>query len=196
VIEPRWIVVITGRPATGKTALAARLHARCGWPLLAKDDIKEALLDTLGAGDRAWSRRLSDASFELLFRLAAGGARAQVSLLEGNFRMPEHAERLHVLARTSAARLLVVELTAEDAVISQRLRRRANDSTRHPGHRDDELAAEMASERQSGSADLRGARGGDEGEDGSRLVFATDELDDARLDHITSVIVASLVPQA
>jgi len=188
--------VITGRPATGKTALAARLHARFGWPLLAKDDIKETLLDTLGVGDRSWSRRLSDASFELLFRLAAGGARSQVSLLEGNFRGAEHVERLRALARASAARLLVVELTAEDAVIGQRLRRRANDSTRHPGHRDHELAAEIGSERQSGSTGLHGARECVEGEGGRRLVFATDDLDEARLDHITSVIVASLASQA
>jgi len=41
--EQKWIVAITGAPATGTSALAALLRSRCGWPLLTKDGIKETL---------------------------------------------------------------------------------------------------------------------------------------------------------
>src|SRR5687767_1213290 len=107
VSESGWIVVLTGRPATGKSALAALLHARYGWPVLAKDVLKESLLDTLGDGDRKWSRQLSDASFELLFRLGPCMlSAAPVGVLEGNFREPEHFARVRALARSMSARLL------------------------------------------------------------------------------------------
>ena len=56
-------------------------------PVFCKDDIKEALFEVLGQGDRAWSRRLSEASFMTLVSLA----RRQLSLgqsciVEGNWR--------------------------------------------------------------------------------------------------------------
>jgi predicted kinase len=191
-------VVITGRPATGKSALAARLHARFGWPLLAKDDIKESLFSSLGCGDRAWSRRLSDASFELLFRLASGPVRAPVNLLEGNFRMPEHVERLRGTARAASARLLIVELTAEDETLAERLRRRASDPLRHAGHRDQDLAAEISGDRRPGRAAHDGACKADpvDRPDERRIVFSTDELDEARLERIALEIVASMTSPA
>jgi hypothetical protein len=43
---------------------------RPGAALIGKDLIKEALFDALGTGDRAWSRRLGVASYEVLYAVA------------------------------------------------------------------------------------------------------------------------------
>lgn len=97
------LLVITGVPATGKSTVARRLARRWSVPLIAKDRIKEPLLDVLGAPDAAASRRLSDASFAVLFAVAhellAAGASV---LLEGNFR-PEHAATLRELLEGALA---------------------------------------------------------------------------------------------
>ncbi|MGC2460019.1 MAG: hypothetical protein WA446_03440 [Steroidobacteraceae bacterium] len=64
------LLLITGAPASGKTRLARDLGTRYGCGIGSKDEIKETLFEVLGTGDAAWSRRLSDASFALLFNFA------------------------------------------------------------------------------------------------------------------------------
>ena len=86
-------VVVNGPPGSGKSTLAARLAIELGWPLIAKDDIKEALGDALDVGGREWTQRLSAASFEVMWAVAA---RAPHAVLEGNF-YPSSAARLRSL---------------------------------------------------------------------------------------------------
>ena len=133
--EP-WVVVISGPPCSGKSRLAGRLAGRTGWPCLAKDPFKEVLFDSLGTGDATWSARLSQAAFELLFVAAdAVLATGQDLLLEGNFRAPEHGERLGRLV-AGRARLVEVACQADPGLLVSRHAARAADGSRHPGHLD------------------------------------------------------------
>jgi len=75
------LVIILGRPASGKTTLARRLAGDLSVPILSKDDIKEALFEVLGFGDREHSRRLSDACFAAQLRLAERQLEAGLSCL-------------------------------------------------------------------------------------------------------------------
>jgi len=81
------IVYISGKPGAGKSSLAFPLAADLGYSLVIKDLVKEALHDTLyvpGSGpvDPAWSQRLNNASWELLWTLAAS---AGDMVIESNF---------------------------------------------------------------------------------------------------------------
>jgi predicted kinase len=87
-------VYISGRPGAGKSTLALPLAAELGYSLVIKDLVKEALHDALyvpGSGglDRAWSLRLSAASWDLLWMLAA---RAGDMVIEANFYPPGDIE--------------------------------------------------------------------------------------------------------
>ncbi len=89
--DPPRLLLLTGAPATGKTRLAAALATRRGACLCSKDEIKELLFDALGTGGADYSRRLSDASFALLFALLPRLLRpGRLLLLEGNFRPGRH----------------------------------------------------------------------------------------------------------
>jgi predicted kinase len=147
------LLVITGLPASGKTTLARQLSERYGVPLIAKDVIKEPLLDVLGANDAAESRRLSDASFAILFALAREMLKARCSVvLEGNFRPAEHATALQPVLR-HAARVAQVLCQVDEATRIRRLLARATDPARHAGHRDAALAeAAMDPARQGAAA--------------------------------------------
>jgi predicted kinase len=84
------IAYISGRPGAGKSSLAFPLAAELGYSLVTKDLVKEALHDALyvpgeGEIDLAWSRRLTVASFAVLWTLAA---RAGDMVIEANF--PPH----------------------------------------------------------------------------------------------------------
>ena len=59
------LIIVTGPSATGKTSLAERLSEDLSIPLIAKDTIKEQLFNSLGWSDRAWSRKIGGASYDL-----------------------------------------------------------------------------------------------------------------------------------
>jgi predicted kinase len=89
------IAYVSGRLGAGKSTLAAALAAELGYSLVTKDQVKETLHDALyvpsdGEIDLTWSRRLSGASMELLFMLAA---RAGDMVIEANFHPHSEFER-------------------------------------------------------------------------------------------------------
>jgi predicted kinase len=127
------LVLVTGPPASGKTTLARPLAAALGLPLIGKDLIKEALFDALGTGDRAWSRRLGVASYEVLYAVAGA---LPAAVLDANL-APEAAPHLHALD----AALIEVFCRCPAEEIERRFTARA--PARHPGHVDHVLGPEI-----------------------------------------------------
>jgi predicted kinase len=126
------LTIILGSPASGKTTLARRLGSDLSLPVLSKDDVKEGLFDVLGLGDRDWSRRLSDASFAVLMRLARTQlALGQSCILEGNWRAM-HTPALSDILAESGAGAAQIWCCAEPREMVRRFAERS----RHPGHLD------------------------------------------------------------
>jgi len=143
-MKPGRVIVVTGLPGAGKSTLARELGRRYRLPLLAKDFIKESLLDVLGAADAAHSRKLSDASFATMFRLAAEWVREGDSfILEGNLRPGEHEAAL----RDALASVRVIQLLCRvpEGERLARLAAREHDPARHAGHRFGERQSAVAS---------------------------------------------------
>jgi predicted kinase len=139
-------MIILGVPASGKTTLARQLAAALSVPCLCKDDVKEALFDAFGMGerapgertpsDRAASKRLSEASFAALLRLARIQLEAGLScLVEGNWR-PNHADGLRAVLEATGARVAQIGCHSPPLEIVRRFRARR----RHPGHPDAEVS--------------------------------------------------------
>jgi predicted kinase len=145
------LLLVGGAPASGKSMLCRQLSQRYGAAPWAKDALKEILFETLGTGEalgpaRAqWSRSLSDASFGLLFHLAATLLQSpgppRVVILEGNFRPGEHEAAVQGLLTASGACLIQVLCQASAATRAARLAGRLADPVRHPAHRDARIDA-------------------------------------------------------
>lgn len=136
------IVIVTGFPCTGKTHVAEKLATRLGLPLIAKDDIKESLFDSLGYSDRAWSQRLSGATYRILFQQMHRLATASVSfVVESNFE-PSSSDDFVRLQTSTDCLFLQIHCHADGNVLEERFRQRMK-TGRHPGHADPELFEEI-----------------------------------------------------
>ncbi len=115
------LVLVTGPPGSGKSAVAAALREQLHLPLIAKDSLKEALGDALEVQGRAESQPLGAAVFMLLARVAHELLANNVSLIaEGNF---QPASALFV--DLPPARIVQVHVTAEPALLRTRMLERA-----------------------------------------------------------------------
>jgi predicted kinase len=177
-MTPGRVIVVTGLPGAGKSTLARELAHRYRLPLIAKDFIKESLLDVLGAADAAQSRKLSDASFAAMFRLAAEWARlGNGFILEGNFRPGEHEVPLRdALAAAQVAQVLCRVPEVERLA---RLAARAENPSRHAGPRfgERQSAAAPASgtNRSDAFLDLSSARFVHDGANGRTVLQPLDD---------------------
>ena len=138
------LIVVTGMPSSGKTTVAEALARRLQLPLIAKDDIKESLYETLGTGDVAWSGRLGDAAYGVMFALAQAALGSGASLiLEANFFVDQRTS----FEQLPAHRLVQIHCAAPLEVLVDRYARRE----RHPGHHDADKIAELPARFESGA---------------------------------------------
>ncbi len=154
----RTLIVVTGAPCAGKTTLAELLGRELSLPVIHRDALKETLFDTLGSGNRAWSRTLGGASYDLLFSVLETLLRAGCPCIaESNFEAGRAANRLRGLYETCSFTPVEILCTADLETLRRRYQARL--ASRHPGHVDhlnlDEISAWWTGGRH-GSLDLGG----------------------------------------
>ncbi len=143
-MQPPLVLIVTGPPCSGKTTLGKRLAAELRLPFFHKDGFKELLFERLGVGERLWSRRLSLASFDLLFYVLEAQLQAGGSLvIEGNFNAEADTPRFIALLEKYPFLPFQVVCRARGETLLQRFRARAASGERHPGHLDHLLADEL-----------------------------------------------------
>jgi predicted kinase len=131
------LIIISGPPCSGKTALGGWLAQQLTIPLFHRDGFKEVLFDSLGWSDLEWSQKLGGASYNLLYHTIEALLRAERSLIvESNFDPQFDTQRLRELAERHPFLPLQIRCMAEGAVLFERFKQRATSGQRHPGHLD------------------------------------------------------------
>ncbi len=127
-------LVVSGLPASGKTALGRRVADRLGFAFLDKDDILERLFESHPQIDTVVRQKLSRESDQLFIEQARALDRA---VLVSFWRPPDRSVNYGTpTAWLNSSDLLVIELhcQCEPAVAYERFTNRE----RHPGHNDDQ----------------------------------------------------------
>jgi len=115
------LVIVNGRPATGKTSLAERLSTDLGIPLFTKDAVKELLGDVVGAPDRGAAKTLGEASIALIFQHAETVlATGSPAIIECPLIPELSIEPLAGLQERTNCRMLQIFLVADPDVILKR----------------------------------------------------------------------------
>lgn len=141
---PPTIIIVTGRPATGKSTLAKWLSQELKLPLVSKDSIREELFDRLGWKDRKWAQELGKASIDMMFYFARAELEVNHSIIMDNsFHPPVSNPRFQTLKEQYRAESIQIICNADRETLFQRFKARADSGGRHPGHGDQHVLQEL-----------------------------------------------------
>ena len=145
------LILITGRPATGKTYLAQKVAESTHFPVISKDAIKEIMFDTLGIGDREWSIKLGRSTFALLDYIIETQLKAGNNvILESPLNPAFENEKFQKWQKTYNFDAVQIICNTDSDVLFKRFEKRAQSGERHEGHKDseslDEFRATLAKE--------------------------------------------------
>ncbi len=129
------VVVIMGRPGTGKSTQAMAVARALGWPQLASDRIRKAHAGVPLHGradaetrERLYTDAMSEATYATLRTRARRAARRhRGTVLDATFSRYAQRERLRTTLQAADVPHVFVELTAPDEELKRRLRRRSAD---------------------------------------------------------------------
>jgi predicted kinase len=134
------IIIVTGRPAAGKSTLAKWLSQELKLPAVSKDSIREELFDRLGWKDRKWAQELSKASVDMMFYFAKATLEVgQSIIMDNSFHPPVSNQRVIALKEQYNARSIQIVCDSDRETLFQRLKSRADSGNRHPGHGDQDV---------------------------------------------------------
>lgn len=131
------VVLVVGRPASGKSTMSELIAERWGFPIVAKDAVKELLFNLLGVGDQAWSERLGRASFALLGYVIELQLRSGTSfIVDAAYNAAIENAKFQAWQEEYGFTAIQVHCTASDDELVRRFIQREQDGLRHPGHAD------------------------------------------------------------
>jgi predicted kinase len=138
------LIIVTGLPCSGKTNLGRQISRLHQIPFISKDEFKERLFDRLGWSDRAWSKKLSDASYEMMFYVLEELLEVgQSCVLEANFDPKLHSEPLANITLKFQTQVVQIHCLTQPEILLERFKSRWNSGSRHPGHADKMMLPEM-----------------------------------------------------
>ncbi len=143
----RKSLLINGPPASGKTTLARKLVPFLQYPHLSLDVIKEVLFEYLGVGNRAFNRKLGNASLSIIFSLVQDLPTHCYVMIDPWFGSRAFTDIGEQLKAVDVHKVAEIWCHAPGEVLAERYLQRI--AERHHGHPDKAFARELMETAQS-----------------------------------------------
>ncbi|MCA9893981.1 MAG: AAA family ATPase [Anaerolineae bacterium] len=129
------LIIVTGRPGSGKSVLAHKLALSVRCPLISRDEIKEGLIHTVGQGAIP-ERDITRHTYETFFSTVRFLLTERITLIaEAAFQHKVWAPQLEALQALAQIRIIVCQVDAPVAK-ARFLQRYETDPTRSQFHGD------------------------------------------------------------
>lgn len=139
----RFIIVVSGAPASGKTYLSKIIQKKLEIPVVIKDEYKEILFDYLGCDDEMLVKKMGVTSFKITEETCRKLALTRKSfLVEGNFQREYATETYREIAFENGYEIIHIYCYSENRVLYERYQKRAETTQRHKGHKKMEMSFE------------------------------------------------------
>ncbi len=154
------LIILTGRPAAGKSTIGKRLSQDLKLPIISKDGIREVLLDQLGCRDRPWAQLLGKAGIDLMFYFAHAEFDVGNSIILDNAFDPTLSRPgFQALKAEYNAESIQIVCNSDSETLFHRFKGRVESGNRHPGHREEDAfdhIREILSREESPVLDIGG----------------------------------------
>ncbi|HVU96916.1 MAG TPA: AAA family ATPase [Puia sp.] len=134
------LVIVTGRPASGKTTLAHLLANELRCPLISRDELKEGYVNTLGAPHHQLDDSAAWHIYETFFAVIELLLAKNISIVvEAAFQDRLWKQRLPALAAKTSVKVIICNLPF-DLARQRFIQRRSSDAGREKFHGDESFA--------------------------------------------------------
>ena len=134
-----FLIVVTGRPASGKTTLAKILSQKINCPLLSRDEFKEGYINTVGLNHAELDSKVNWHIYEIFFQAADLLISNNISIIvEAAFQHKLWQPKLSYFLSRASVRIIICTIQPELAE-TRFINRYTNDPGREKFHGDKSL---------------------------------------------------------
>ena len=136
-METKTVIIVLGKPASGKTSVAEKLSEALDIPYYGIDTFKEIIFNKIGWEDLDWSRKVRRASMRILEKLIESEIpKCRSLIIEGAFDVESDKQIFEQLMQRYNFSVVEILCEASGKLLFERFKARAEKGRRHPGHRD------------------------------------------------------------
>jgi chloramphenicol 3-O-phosphotransferase len=135
------VILVNGIPASGKSSLAVELSAQTGWLTLSVDGIKNPFLQRLEGVDRAFNRKLGQASYQVIWSIIAAAPAGSAFIVDAWFGFQPKEVLTDYLAQAGITQVLEIWCQISPQTAAARYEARLGE--RLPGHLGAEYIPEL-----------------------------------------------------
>lgn len=135
------VILVNGIPASGKSSLAVELSAQTGWLQLSLDGIKNPFLQRLDGVDRAFNRRLGQASYQVIWSIIGDAPQGSTFIVDAWFGFQSKEVLTDYLTQAGVTQVLEIWCQISPQTAAARYEARLGE--RLPGHLGAEYIPEL-----------------------------------------------------